>query len=331
MISRVWRLPNRLLGRIRDDESGISALMVVASIMALFGSASIAVDAGNLWASRRNVIAASDAAALGAAADYAVGQHGCASASDLVTANDPDASLVHCNPNSIGGIGGYVRVKAETPVDFAFASVLGFSDRTVGAETAAGWGIPSAVRGLRPFGLCEDEPQFAAWATNPRGISGVSRIHYGNEPAGCGGAPGNWGLIDLDYSSPVSDSDLQAWTRTGYAGSVRRGNIGGNPGAFHNSYDDDLGAVIGERFPIPVFDRIVGAGSTSKFHIVGFVNVELVGWRTTGAEADRFLEVRFVEMVAAGECCDPGGRNFGLRVIHICDVDPDFDAENCTS
>ena len=78
------RLSRRVRGRcqrlrrdLHHDEAGISALMVTASIMALFGSASVAVDAGNLWASRRNVIAASDAAALSAAADYAVGSVRC--------------------------------------------------------------------------------------------------------------------------------------------------------------------------------------------------------------------------------------------------------------
>ncbi|HVM40301.1 MAG TPA: hypothetical protein VM618_05930 [Acidimicrobiia bacterium] len=145
-----------------------------------------------------------------------------------------------------------------------------------------------------------------------------------------GGAPGNWGLLDLDNTAPISDSDLQTWTRTGYAGSVRPGNVGGDTGAFHNSYDDDLSLVAGERFPIPVFDRVTGQGSTSKFHVVGFVNIELVGWRSTGSQHQRYLDVRFVEMVAAGECCDPGGRDFGLKVVHICDVDPEFDPSNCT-
>lgn len=319
------------------DESGIAALMVGVSIVALFGSASVAVDLGNLWASRRHVIAASDAGALAAAADYAVGRAGCATAGQYVTANDSRASMTGCGAGGVGPVSGYVTVEAETPVNYAFAGVLGFADRMVGSGTTAAWGIPSAVRGLRPFGLCKDDPSFATWAANPRGVSPPARVFYTNAPTDCGGAPGNWGVIDLDNREPVSESDTQRWVVTGYSGSVRRGNVNGSPGAFSSNLADEMAAVRGERFPIPVFDRVstsrggAGGGSLAAFHVIGFVEIELLGWQTTGSEADRYLDLRFAEMVAAGECCENDGPDFGLRVVHICEVDPDFDPSNCTS
>lgn len=319
------------------DERGMVSLMVGVSAVALFGSAAIAVDLGNLWASRRHVIVATDAAALAAASDYAVGRAGCAIADGYVADNDEDAEMTACSPAATSPVSGYVSVEADTPVDYAFAGVLGFADRRVGSATTASWGIPAAVRGLRPFGLCEDDPNFRAWAANPRGISPVARVPYTNAPTDCGGAPGNWGIIDLDNTTPVAESDTQQWVRTGYSGKVHPGNVNGSPGAFGNNLDDDLASVQGRRFPIPVFDRVTtrqgggGGGQLATFHVIGFVDVELVGWRTTGSEQDRYLEVRFVEMVAAGDCCENHGRDFGLRVVHICEVDPDFDPSNCSS
>ena len=254
-----------ILRRLRaraGDESAISSLMVGVSVVALFGSASIAVDLGQLWANRRHVIVASDAAALAAASDYAVGRDGCSTtAAGYVNSNDDAAQLISCSPVGINRLG-YVTVEAETPVDFAFASVLGVSDRTVGAKTAASWGIPSAVRGLRPFGLCEDDPNFVAWMSNPSGISPPAQIPYTNIPTDCGGAPGNWAIIDLDNNAPVSESDIDQWIRTGYQGRVRPGNINGSPGAFSNNIDDAMAAVRGTRFPIPVFDRVAGGNES---------------------------------------------------------------------
>lgn len=324
-------------------EAGISSLMVGVSVTALFGSASIAVDVGNLWATRRHVIVASDAAALAAAQDYAVGRDGCsAAAGKYVKSNDDKGQLTACSPFGVSRLG-YVAVEAETPVDFAFAGVLGVSDRTVKARTAASWGIPSAVRGLRPFGLCKDDPNFVRWVQNPRGTSGVARIPYTNSPTDCGGAPGNWAIIDLDNRAPVSESDIDLWIRRGYQGRVRPGNINGSPGAFSNNIDDAMASIIGTKFPIPVFDRVSGGnqsggaggsqgnggGINANFHVIGFVEVQLVSWRTTGSETMRYLDVRFVESVTTGDCCEPEAIDFGLRAVHICEVEPDFNPENC--
>ncbi|MBI2169919.1 MAG: hypothetical protein HYU28_10565 [Actinobacteria bacterium] len=313
------------------DESGISVLMVSVSIIALFGSASIAVDLGNLWMTRRHVIVAAAAAALAAASDYAVGQDGCAVAPDYVSRNDSDATLTGCGGVPTGPTSGYVTVDAQTPVDYAFAGVIGFPDRPVDAGTAAAWGVPAGVAGLRPFGLCKDDPSFAAWAANPSGISPPARVPYTNNPTDCGGAPGNWGIIDLDDVRPVANDDIKEWTRYGYPGFVRPGHVGGDTGALSNSLDDALAAVRQQRFPIPVFDRVVGEGSNARFHIIGFVGIQLVNWKTTGAEQTRYLEVRFTEMVASGECCDPGATDYGLRAVHICEVDPSFDPAHCQS
>lgn len=313
------------------DESGVTALMVAVTIVALFGSAAVAVDAGNLWTSRRHVINSADAAALAAASEYAVGGDGCASvASEYVSANDEDATLTACEPHIAGATAGYVSVEAETPVDFAFAGVVGAEDRPVDAATAAVWGLPSGVGGLRPFGLCEDNAEFQAWLAGPHGKSPVVRVFYTKEGTECGDAPGNWGIIDLDNTHPVSNSDVKEWVRNGYRSVVTPGWMGGDPGAYSNSLDGDLAAVQGEEFPIPVFDALEEQGSNSEFHVTGFTGIELVGWKTNGSEQSRYLELRFTEMVVGGFCCDPAGPDTGLRSVAICDVDPEFDPGHCT-
>lgn len=311
------------------DERGIASVMVGVSVMAIFGSAAIAVDLGHLWSSRRHVITATDASALAAATEYAIGGNGCSMASGYVNDNDAAAGMTECGATPTSPVSGYVTVGAETPVDYAFAGVLGFSDRTVGSATTASWGLPSGVNGLRPFGLCWDEPGFQAWLAGPRGQSPAVQVMYTNDGTACGGAPGNWGIVDLDNAGNVSNSDTKQWVRYGYPGVVRPGNMGGTPGAISNSVAPDLAAVQFKRFPIPIFDRLTENGSNAQFHVVGFVGVQLLSWQTNGSEDSRYLELKFVEMVGSGECCENSGVDFGLRVVHICGVDETVDTSNC--
>lgn len=310
-------------------EQGIVSLMVGVSVIALFGSAAVAVDLGNLWSTRRHIITATDAAALGAASEYAVGGHGCGLAAGQVADNDDAADLTGCDPTLIGPASGYVEVSAHTPVDYAFAPVIGVADRTVSSSTTAAWGLPTGMNGLRPFGICRDDPSFRAWLVDPSGESPVARVLYTHDGTNCGSAPGNWAIIDLDNSGNVSNSDTKRWVHQGYSGLVRPGNIVGTPGAISNTLAADLAAVQFKRFPIPVFDRVMGEGSNAKFHVIGFVGVQLHGWNTTGAESARYLDVKFIEMVGSGECCENRGTDFGLRVVHICDVDGRFNASEC--
>ena len=314
--------------RLRD-ERGIASLMVGVSVVAIFGSAAIAVDLGHLWSSRRHIITATDASALAAASEYALAGDGCATAPGYIGDNDPDASVLACTPYFSGPNSGYVAVTAETPVDYAFASLIGVPDRAVKSSTTASWGLPSGMNGLRPFGLCEDDPNFQSWVGNPSGESAVVRVMYVNDGTECGSAPGNWAVLDLDNVGGVDNNDTKQWVQFGYSGMVRPGHLGGSPGAISNSLNGDLAAVRYERFPIPIFDRVKESGSNSTFHVVGFVGIQLYDWKTTGSEESRYLDLKFVELVGSGECCHNNGTDFGLRVVHICDVDGRFEASQC--
>jgi Flp pilus assembly protein TadG len=56
---------------LRDDERGATAVIVVLSLIALFGLVVLTVDVGQLLFQRRGMVNASDAAALAAAQTWA--------------------------------------------------------------------------------------------------------------------------------------------------------------------------------------------------------------------------------------------------------------------
>jgi len=308
------------------DRGAVAAIVCVIMVVAI-GGAAFAVDSGNLWQTRRNLNTVSDAAALGAAQEFAFDRDGCATVDDeLATANNPDAVVTECTDHPDGDAG-YVTVSVQETVEFAFAKIFGMETSDVTSTTHVRYGYATAAQGLRPMGLCiEANPQFSAWLNLPDGPtadSAVIRVFYNKDhPDACGGeAPGNWGLLDFNGGSN-SNAELKDWVANGYTGWVNVGEqVEGDPGAFGNSLDIDQ--LEGQTFTIPVFDEVSGTGANTQFHIISFVTVELVDVNDTGSQADRYMDLIFKPgILIGGRCCSSTGTDTGDRAQEICGVDP---------
>jgi Flp pilus assembly protein TadG len=323
-------------------ERGAVAVVVAVVAVVLFGAAAYAIDTGNLWQTRRNMVTASDAGALAAAGQYARGLDGCAAAVGVLTANRSDAALDSCTPSGTG-THGYVTVSGHTTVPLSFAGIFGMSNKQVDAATTAEWGTPSSATGLRPIALClTATPELEDWLNLPAGPSGPTtspvKITLSNaQPDACvdsdGNASGNWGLAFGDGNT--SNSSTKDWLENGYPNEVGIGeNIDANTGAFSGSVADALETLQddGTWFALPVFDRVVGEGGTkATYHVVAFVRVQLVDYDVTGTQASRFITVNFDRGLIQGKCCG-FGPDTGTHVVRICDVDavnPDTSSNAC--
>ena len=320
------------------NERGAVAAMTCVIIGTTIACAAFAVDAGGLWAGRRRINTATDAAALAAAQTYTYGGNGCAAVDDqFVTSNDSNATVVSC-VNHGNGDSGYVTVTAKTPVEFQFARIFGMTSADVKSTTHARYGLPTGVTGLRPMGLCiEANAALTSWLnlpTGPTGDSGTIRIFYNKDhPSKCGGnVPGNWGMLDLDGGSN-STTDLKEWVLNGYPGQVTLSppDIPGDTGAFSNSIEDELAAIRNTEFVLPLFDRVQGNGSNAEFRIVAFVKVKLIGYEVNGSQEDRYIDLQFRRGFVEGSCCGTGGIDAGLRAERICAVDPADNPTACTA
>jgi Flp pilus assembly protein TadG len=310
---------------VNRDERGAVAVIVAICALMIFGFAAYAIDSGQAWTSRRHLVTAADASALATAKAYSEGKDGCATAAaSSLTDNHPGATLTDCNPQVLSSSRGYVTVRGQATVQYTFARVFGIDSKDISATTTAQWGIPKAVAGLRPFGLCIDaNQQLKDWLAHPVGTSGVVRVTYGkDQPTACGAAPGNWGVVDFDGGSNAN-SDTMNWVENGYDGTVSVGDtLSGDTGAISSALNDGLSYLksSGETFALPVFDTITNPGSNAQMHIVAFVLVKLVDYRVTGAQASRYFDVIFTNSVVSGPCCSPTGIDTGVRAIRICDV-----------
>jgi Flp pilus assembly protein TadG len=326
----------RLVARANSNERGATAVIVAVCMVFMVGGAAFAVDLGNAWQRQRQLHTATDAAALAAAQDYALGANGCTStAGSYVAQNDSQAALTGCSEASTGGSSGYVTVAASSAVKFAFAGVFGIRGADVHSSTTAAFGTPKGITGLRPMALClNSEPELTSWLNLPHGPTGPSttiRILYSkSQPDACGAnAPGNWGMMDFNGGAN-SNAETKDWVLNGYQHEVTLSppNIAGDTGAFSNSISSELSTLINKEFQLPVFDQVSGNGANAQFRIVAFVTVKLIAFKTTGSEASRYLDLQFQTRVAEGQCCS-NGLNAGTRVVDICAVTANFDANNC--
>jgi len=321
---------------IRSDERGVVGAIAALLVTAMLAMSAVVIDVGHSWQQRRMVVTATDAAALAATRDFVEGLNGCSTTADnYVVANNSAASLTGCvhHPRS-GGDPGWVNVSAEVTVDFIFAPVFGVGDTTIQSSTTVSYDSAGAVEGgLRPFGLCLDTlNDFVPPPVPGDGI--IYRIPFEkDEPSNCAGdepVPGNWGLFDFDGGNN-SENDLRDWTENGYDDEVSIGDsIEGNPGAFTNSLGSALDALLLiEPFAVPIYDTATENGANAIFDIVSFASVRLDGYRASGAEKHRYIDVEFLDSVVQGSGGGPV-EDLGAFVIAVCAVDGVDHSTTCT-
>jgi Putative Flp pilus-assembly TadE/G-like len=144
VIGKVLARPSRL----RDEERGATAVIVVLTLIALCGMIVLTVDVGQLLFKRRAMVNASDAAALAAAQSCA----GIADsdspeamadtfALDNVTAPNATAANIIDIEGCDGPPYGHVTVEYSSQQNLFFAGVLGFDGpAAVRTQATAGWG-----------------------------------------------------------------------------------------------------------------------------------------------------------------------------------------------
>jgi hypothetical protein len=266
------RVDMGLLTKLRNDERGISAVIVAVSLVGILGAALLSVDAGNMWQTRRTIIRGTDATALDQAIFAAkTGATDCSDTAttfdgvtyqawteimqvntagfEFVDGIDPDCEF-QAHPTIPGA--GYVTVQSRKIADTRFGGIFGLGETKPYSFSAAQIGYPTAIKGLRPIGLCILNDHFQEWLAyeggsisesawlGMRGTAGhptskagrsygtglVHRVLFEkDQPDECGadaGSPGNWGFLDFDGGGNPSggEGSLADWFLNGYDGLV---------------------------------------------------------------------------------------------------------------
>ncbi|HLW18157.1 MAG TPA: Tad domain-containing protein [Actinomycetota bacterium] len=208
------------IARLRREERGVTAVVVAVCLIAVFGAAVLTVDAGQLWAVRRNAITATDASALSVARNFAfnsVANPQCSSTSwqTVLTNNAGNTFNSSCSFINVTGDGGagVVIVNTYKRSNAIFSGALGIGSSAAFAQSAAKWGFITQPTGLRPIALCltASEVKDGLGNTTPPAAGQEQHTHA---------------LFPNNYNAPDGSTD--------YAISIGRGPTNATVGLVHH-------------------------------------------------------------------------------------------------
>ena len=299
------------------DESGQAAVLSVVWLMVLLGFAGFVIDVGSWYQSQRNLQAQADASALAGAQDLPDSTATAGSeAQAYATKNGftlPAANITFSSttvPNdSIG-----VKVDATAPT--FFSRIFGINSVGVRATATARSDLMGQARYVAPITVSIDHPMLS-------GINGGVTCPCFNQPTSLPldkrGAPGAFGLLDLDNGHGNGSSTLGDWIGKGYDGYLGLGDYSSNTGAKFNSADvqSALDSRIGTVLLFPVYDKLTGNGTNATYHVIAWVGFKLTGYDMSGNNGTlygSFTDITWQGIPAAANSGEP---NLGARVISL--------------
>jgi hypothetical protein len=143
-------------------------------------------------------------------------------------------------------------------------------------------------------------------------------------PVGQTGAPGAFGLVNLDPSSngTTGASTLANWIVNGFDKYLDIGAYASDPGVKFNSngIQDAMTQRIGTEMLFPVYDTLTGNGSNAQYHIIGWVGFFVTGVDPSGNNgtvSGYFTRVIWTGIQASS--AGGGGPNYGARAVQLVD------------
>ena len=145
---------HRTMTRLHRDDSGAVLMVVAVTLLVLIGMLVLTVDLGRMIAVKREMVAGTDAAALAAAQQCAIGN-------DYATANAAADTVLAANKSSATVVGDIsapncglppdepqtVTVQSTVNVEYFFAGIFGFNSGPVVARAVVQWGVLTGAFG----------------------------------------------------------------------------------------------------------------------------------------------------------------------------------------
>jgi hypothetical protein len=127
------------------------------------------------------------------------------------------------------------------------------------------------------------------------------------------GAPGNFGLADLD-GGPNGVPELVEWITNGYPDPVTIPNppgylmVEGSPG-FKAGVESAVETRIGDTVAVLVYDQVTGEGANSQFRVRTFCAVGISAVRMTGPMSSRYIRGNIQSITSSAAITSSGGMN----------------------
>ncbi|MEM9566216.1 MAG: pilus assembly protein TadG-related protein [Actinomycetota bacterium] len=328
--SAPWR--RRLLAA-GADERGATLVLVALLLTVMLGLTALVVDVGGMRVARRALVPAADAAALAAAQDLVErpwdSGAACVTARTYVMANEPEATMTDCQVTGNSG-GGVVTVWTAQERTSSFLAPPDGSFEPAEASSAAAWGPPAAIIGLRPVGLCYDgSPELKQLIDNPPSSVVYLELPFPKvDAAACGGVSSTGNFLSVDFDGGAGIDDVGEWAVDGYPEPVALDaptstGCSGQPCADRPyaipAISDDLDELVGsgDYVPWPIYDY----ADVDGVHLIGVIRARLYWYAFDGPLEYWRLAFKVEPGLIRGTCCGGQGLDGGNRVVAICGVD----------
>lgn len=333
--------------RGRRSESGAMAVLVAFLAIVLIGVLAFVTDFGFAYANQRSLQNASDAAVLAAgqriireslpgqtcaqlkanapAAVQSDGSGAFASNAGSGAALPASGVTVDCNDPVLPD---RVVITAQGSQDSAsfFGRIFGHSHYSLDQSARAVIGPAQTLLGVRPFALCDGLGDIAFSQPNA-----YVTVNFTNADQGCGAAAGNFGMLDMRnaYTPPAGPAvpgcpgvaTVGPWISDGYPNEIPVSSplyVQGKPGIPANGYESYFSPILDQPIVIPTYDGMTDSGCNSVYHITGFIEAKVCGYKLTsgvGARVegscfsspsapvdnnDRFVQLRFSRFLPVG-------------------------------
>ncbi|TMK95730.1 MAG: hypothetical protein E6G42_02100 [Actinobacteria bacterium] len=305
---------------VKRTQSGQAFVITILMLTALLGMAALVLDVGSWFRAHRSLQATADAAALAGAQELPDAPGNANSlANDYAAKNQSGLTGVTVNLSQSYVPNDTIRVHVTKPAEGFFSKVFGINSVDEGAAaTARTAGMKSALY-VAPIVVNQQHPML-----NNCGGPCFGPTYQTTIPVGSTGAPGAFGLVNLDPQSGGTSgaSTLADWIRNGFDKYLDIGSYASDPGVKFNSngIQDAMTARKGTEMLFPVYDTLTGQGSNAQYHIIGWVGFFVTDVNKQGNNGN--VSGYFTRVIWTGiqaSSAGGGGPNLGARAVQLVD------------
>ena len=306
---------------VRRDERGQAIVLMTLSLVVIMGMATLVLDVGSWYHTKRRLQGTADAAAL-AGAQLLPNDSSGAQSQALAYANKNGGDVAGANITVTSTVlpNDTISVRARKTDPGIFSSIFGVASADIDARAKARVGPPTKARWVAPMVVDCEHPLIQNCDGNSTPDFGVNTtMDY--DPMG---APGAYGMLNLEGGNGTpGSSDEAGWILHGFDKYLGLGNYKSDPGAkfSSNNIQDALEARRGTVLLFPVFRVLSGTGQNAIYEIIGWIGFNLTTFEVHGNNAT--LHGYFTEFIAQGILASTGGgesgpsSSFGVKSIQL--------------
>jgi hypothetical protein len=306
---------------VRRDERGQAIVLMTLSLVVIMGMATLVLDVGSWYHTKRRLQGTADAAAL-AGAQLLPNDSSGAQSQALAYANKNGGDVAGANITVTSTVltNDTISVRARKTDPGIFSSIFGVASADIDARAKARVGPPTKARWVAPMVVDCEHPLIHNCDGNSTPDFGVNTtMDY--DPMG---APGAYGMLNLEGGNGTpGSSDEAGWILHGFDKYLGLGDYKSDPGAkfSSNNIQDALEARKGTVLLFPVFRVLSGTGQNAIYEIIGWIGFNLTTFEVHGNNAT--LHGYFTEFIAQGILASTGGggsgpsSSFGVKSIQL--------------